>query len=111
MLPEGEVHSILCTAPDEDHFEISWRTAAGGEVGNEGTFTVGEEEPTTNGTKGRRVMFTASLEVNGTTLRCVVINFRKLNDPPESLEFTIIIQGLLLEKIWITGIGILNHTQ
>jgi hypothetical protein len=95
VLPEGEVHSILCTAPDEDHFGTSWRTAAGGEVGNEGTFTVGEEEPTTNGTKGRRVMFTASPEENGTTLICVVINFRQPSDSPEPLEFTIIIQGTL----------------
>ena len=93
VFPEGEVHSILCTAPDEDHFEISWRTAAGGEVGNGGTFTVGEEEPATNGTKGRRVIFTASPNINGTTLRCVVTDFSPNSDSPEELEFTIIIQG------------------
>ena len=95
MLPEGENHSILCTAPAEDHYEINWRTSDGREVGNEGTFTVGEEL-TNNGTKGMRILFTASPEVNGTILRCVVINFQNLGDSPEPLEFTIIIQGFLV---------------
>ena len=107
VFPEGEVHSILCTAPDEDHFEISWRTAAG-EVGNEGTFTVGDEEPVTNGTKGRRLMFTASPEVNGTILRCVVVNFDQPSDSPEPLEFTIIIQGLLI-NLWVVVLETLNR--
>ena len=101
MFPEGEVHSILCTAPDEDHFAINWGNVDGGEVGNEGTFTVGDEEPVYSGTKGRRVIFTASPEVNGTTVRCVVINFRQPSDSPEPLDFTIIIQGLLFKKLWI----------
>ena len=101
VFPEGEVHSILCTAPDEDHFAINWGNVDGGEVGNEGTFTVGDEEPVYSGTKGRRVIFTASPEVNGTTVRCVVINFRQPSDSPEPLDFTIIIQGLLFKKLWI----------
>ena len=101
MFPEGEVHSILCTAPDEDHFEINWGTGDGGKIGNEGPFTVGDEEPGTNGTKGKRVMFTASPEVNQTTLRCVVVNFRPNSDSPQPLDFTIIIQGLLFKKLWI----------
>ena len=29
MLPEGEDHSILCTAPAEDHYGINWRTGDG----------------------------------------------------------------------------------
>ncbi|CAI8009840.1 hypothetical protein GBAR_LOCUS6564 [Geodia barretti] len=95
VFPEGEVRSILCTAQDEDHFGINWRTADGGEFGNEGTFTVGDEEPATNGTKGRRVIFTASPEVNGITMTCVVVNFRQPSDSPEPLDFTIIIQGNL----------------
>ena len=99
MFPEGEEHSILCTAPDEDHFEINWGTTAGGFFENEGTFTVGEEEPDTNGTKGRRVLFTASPEVNGTTLRCFVINFRQPSDSLEPLEFTIIIQGFVCRAV------------
>ena len=77
------MHSILCTAPDEDHFEINWGTGDGGFFENEGTFTVGDEEPATNGTKGRKVMFTALPEVNGTTLKCVVINF---DQPSDSLN-------------------------
>ena len=93
MLPEGEVRSILCTAPDEDYFEINWGTVDGGEFGNEGRFTVGDEEPATNGAKGRRVIFTASPEVNEITLRCVVVSFRQPSDSPEPLDFTIIIQG------------------
>ena len=104
VFPEGEVHSILCTAPDEDHFEILWRTAVGGEVGYEGTFTVGDEEPVYSGTKGRRVIFTASPEVNETTLRCIVVNFRPNSDSPEQLEFTIIIQGLLIDLLYYCGI-------
>ena len=95
MLPEGEVRSILCTAPDEGHFAINWGTVDG-EFGNEDIFTVGDEEPATNGTKGRRVMFTALPVVNGTTLRCVIINFSQPSDSPEPLDFTIIIQGLLI---------------
>ncbi|CAI7999333.1 hypothetical protein GBAR_LOCUS2686 [Geodia barretti] len=94
VFPEGEEHSILCTAPDEDNFAINWGTG-GGIIGNEGPFTVGDEEPATNGTKGRRVIFNASLEVNQTTLRCVVVNFRPNSDSPEPLDFTIIIQGPL----------------
>ena len=30
VFPEGEVHSILCTTPDEDHFGINWGTGDGG---------------------------------------------------------------------------------
>ncbi|CAI7999765.1 hypothetical protein GBAR_LOCUS2785 [Geodia barretti] len=95
VFPEGEVHSILYTAPDEDHFGINWGTGDGGFFDNDGTFTVGDEEPATNRMKGRRVIFTASPVVNGTTLRCVVVNFRQLSDSPEPLGFTIIIQGTL----------------
>ena len=109
MFPEAEVHSILCTAQDEDHFGINWRTADGGEFENEGTFTVGDEEPATNGTKGRRVIFTASPEVNGITLTCVVVNFRQPSDSPEPLDFTIIIQGLLFKKLWIMVTVTLNQ--
>ena len=104
MLPEGEVHSILCTAPDEVHFVINWRTSAGGEVVNDGTYTVGDEEPVNNGTKGKKLTFTASPEVNGTTLRCVVVDFRQNSDSPEELEFTIIIQGLLINLLYYCGI-------
>ena len=103
MFPEGEVHSILCTAPDDDRFEINWGTGDGGFFENEGTFTVGDEEPATNRTKGRRVIFTTSPEVNGTTLICVVINFRQPSDSPEPLEFTIITQGLLFRKYMDNG--------
>ncbi|CAI7999763.1 hypothetical protein GBAR_LOCUS2784 [Geodia barretti] len=39
-------------------------------------------------------MFTASPEVNGTILRCVVVNFDLPSDSPEPLEFTIIIQDI-----------------
>ena len=99
VFPEGEVHSILCTAPDENHFEINWGTGDGGFFENEGTFTVGDEEPATNGTKGRKVMFTVLPEVNGITLKCVVINFDQPSDSPEPLEFTIIIQGLLINLL------------
>ena len=107
VFTEGEVHSILCTAPDEDHFEINWRTSAGGVIGNEGTYTVGDEEPVNNGTKGKRLTFTASPEVNGTTLRCVVVDFRPNSDYPE-LEFTIIIQGLLI-NLWVVVLETLNR--
>ena len=93
------MHSILCTAPDEDHFGINWGTGDGGFFYNDGTFTVGDEEPATNGMKGRRVIFTASPVVNGTTLGCVVVNFRQLSDSPEPLDFTIIIQGLLINLL------------
>ena len=96
MLPEGEDHSILCTAPAKDHYEITWGTGDGGVVGNDDPFTVGDEELTNNGKKGIRVLFTASPEVNGITLRCVVINFQNLADSPEPLEFTIITQGFLV---------------
>ena len=41
MLPEGEIHNILCTAPAEDHYIINWGTNEG-PFENEGTFTVGE---------------------------------------------------------------------
>ena len=109
VFPEGEVHSIICTAPDEERFVINWGTAAGGVIGNEGTYyTVGDEEPVTNGTKGRRLMFTASPEVNGTILRCVVINFDLPSDSPEPLEFTIIIQGLLI-NLWVVVLETLNR--
>ena len=92
MLPEGEDNSILCTAPAEDHYEINWRTGDG-EITNGGTFTVGYEELIINGTKGIRVIFTASPEVNGTILRCVVVNFNQPSDSPEPLEYPIIVQG------------------
>ena len=108
VFQEGELHSILCTAPDEERFVINWGTVDGG-FGNEGTFTVGDEEPATNGMKGRRVIFTALPVVNGTTLRCVIVNFRQPSDSPDPLDFTIIIQGLLLKKLWIMVTVTLNQ--
>ena len=94
VLPEGEIHNILCTAPAEDHFAINWGTNHEGEAGNEDIFSVGEEETVGEGMKGRRVTFTATPVVNNTILRCVVINFDQPSSSPEPMEFIIIFQGL-----------------
>ena len=93
VLPEGEIHNILCTAPAEDHYAINWGTNNEGEAGNEGMFAVGGEEAVGEGMKGRRVTFTATSVVNNTILTCVVINFDHISSSPQPIEFIIITQG------------------
>ena len=51
VLPEGEEHSILCTAPDEENYLITW-VANVGPVGD--GFVVGEEEILDDETKGKK---------------------------------------------------------
>ena len=51
VLPEGVEHSILCTAPDDDRYLITW-VDDDGAVAN--GFVVGEEETVGDGMKGKK---------------------------------------------------------
>ena len=65
VLPEGEEHSILCTAPNEENYLITWVSNVG-PVGD--GFVVGEEEIFDDETKGKRITFTATDNLNSTGL-------------------------------------------
>ena len=89
VLPEGEEHSILCTAPNEKRYLITW-VANVGPVGD--GFVVGEEEILSDETKGKRITFTATS--NSTSLKCVVSDTFEPSNTFEPLQLTIIIQGI-----------------
>ena len=91
VLPEGEEHSILCTAPDEENYLITW-VANGGAVGV--GFVVGEEEILDDETKGKRITFTSTDDINSTSLRCVVFDIFQPSNSFEPIQLTIIIQGV-----------------
>ena len=93
VLPEGETHTILCTAPAEGHI-ITWASSKG-QIGNGGTFTVGQEEAVGEEMKGMRITFTATTPlVNNTILICAVLNVHQPSSSPEPRIFNITIQGL-----------------
>ena len=91
VLPEGEEHSILCTAPNEQDYLINWG-ANGGAVGD--GFVVGEEEILDDDTKGKRITFTATDDINSTSLRCVVSDTFQASNSSIPIHLTIIIQGV-----------------
>ena len=91
VLPEGEVHSILCTAPDEENYLITW-VANVGPVGD--GFVVGEEDIFDDGTKGKRITFTATDNINSTSLKCSVSDTFQVSNSFEPIQLTIIIQGI-----------------
>ena len=91
VLPEGEEHSILCTAPNEQDYLINWG-ANGGAVGD--GFVVGEEEILDDDTKGKRITFTATDDINSTSLRCVVSDIFEPSNTFDPIQLTIIIQGV-----------------
>ena len=88
VLPEGEEHSILCTAPNEQDYLITWG-ANGGAVGD--GFVVGEEEILDD---GKRITFTATDDINSTSLRCVVSDIFNADNSFDPIQLTIIIQGV-----------------
>ena len=91
VLPEGEEQSILCTAPNQERFLITW----GANVGPVGDgFVVGEEEIFDNETKGKRITFTATDDINSTSLRCVVADIFEPGNSFKPIQLTIIIQGV-----------------
>ena len=90
VLPEGEEQSILCTAPNEGNYLITW-VANFGPVGD--GFVVGEEEILDDGTKGKRITFTATDDINSTSLTCVVSDTFQASNSFEPIQLTIIIQG------------------
>lgn len=93
VLPEGETHNILCTAPAEGHI-ITWGSSKG-QIGKGGTFTVGQEEEVGEEMKGIRITFTATTPlVNNTILTCAVLNIHQPSSSPEPRIFNITIQGL-----------------
>jgi hypothetical protein len=92
VLPEGEEHSILCTAPSEGNYLITW----GANVGPVGDgFVVGEEEILDDEMKGKRITFTATDDINSTSLRCTVSDPFEPSNSFIPIQLTIIIQGLL----------------
>ena len=93
VLPEGEEHSILCTAiitEEEDNYQINW--AANGRLIGDG-FVVGEEKILDDGTRERNIMFTATNGINNTNLSCVVSHLFEPSNTFTPIELTIIIQG------------------
>ena len=94
VLPEGEEHSILCTAiitEEEDSYQINW-AANGRRIGD--GFVVGEEETLDDGTRERNIMFTATNDINNTNLSCVVSHLFQSSLSFTPIELTIIIQGI-----------------
>ena len=94
MLPEGEEHSILCTAiitEEEDSYQIHWG-ANGRSIGD--GFVVGEVETLEDGTRERNITFTATNDINNTNLSCVVSHLFQSSLSFTPIEFTIIIQGI-----------------
>ena len=91
VLPEGEEHSILCTAPNEERYLITWGTNIG-PVGD--GFVVGEEEIFDDETKGKRITFTATDDINSTSLRCVVSDPFEPSNTFIPIQLTTIIQGV-----------------
>ena len=95
VLPDGEEHSILCTAiiteEEEDSYQII--LAANGQSIGDG-FVVGEVETLDDGTRERNITFTATNDINNTNLSCVVVHLFQLSLSFTPIEFTIIIQGI-----------------
>ena len=91
VLPEGEEHSILCTAPNEDNYLITWVDNVG-PVGD--GFVVGEKEILDDEMKGIRITFTATDNINNTSLKCVVFDTVEPSNSFEPIQLTIIIQGI-----------------
>ena len=92
VLPEGEEHSILCTAIiTEDSCQINW-AVNGRPIGDE--FFVGEEETLDDGTRERNITFTATNDTNNTNLSCVVVHLFQPSLSFTPIELTIIIQGI-----------------
>ena len=93
VLPDGEEHSILCTAiitEEEDSYQINW--AANGRSIGDG-FVVGEEETLDDGTRERNITFTATNDINNTNLSCVVSHLFEPSNTFRPIQLTIIIQG------------------
>ena len=90
VLPEGVEHSILCTAPDDDRYLITW-VDDDGAVAN--GFVVGEEETAGDGMKGKRITFTATTDISNISLICNIIDLLQVSNSYKPIELTIIIQG------------------
>ena len=92
VLPEGEEHSILCTAniivEEEDNYQINW-AANGRQIEDE--FVVGEETLLDDGTRERNITFTTTNDINNTILSCVVIHLFQPSLSFTPVELTIII--------------------
>ena len=90
VLPEGVEHSILCTAPDNDRYLITW--VVNKELTGDG-FVVREEETVGDGMKGKTITFTATVDINDTSLTCNINDLFQVSNSYKPIELTIIIQG------------------
>ena len=89
----GETIDIPCTAPNEDHLEISWFVQLNGSSQSSEDIQFGDTFLLQNGLKRKNITFTATLETNNTNLHCGVLNHLEPSSSYSSLNLSILIQG------------------
>jgi hypothetical protein len=94
VLPLGAARELFCTAPVESGYTIIW-IVNGSELSAEETYFRSEDIMLANMSRGVKLMFIATPEVNNTNVHCLIIDIQRLQISKSS-QFSVQIQGRLL---------------